>query len=80
MKWLKVCAEILESRKIFRPTDMYSLSFFSLIAANLIKNHFLKTCKNPEHGELYLQDNHSKKLTIGPFLPISQVLNKTHHE
>lgn len=67
---LKVCAEILEPKDHFLLLNMYSLSFSSLIAANLIHTNF-KDVKNAEHGELYLQDTHSKKLPLGIFFRFS---------
>jgi 23S rRNA (cytosine1962-C5)-methyltransferase len=67
---LKVCAEILDPTDHFVLLNMYSLSFSSLIAANLIKTTF-NNVQNPEHGELYLQDNHSKKLPLGIFFRFS---------
>jgi 23S rRNA (cytosine1962-C5)-methyltransferase len=67
---LKVCAEILEPEDHFLLLNMYSLSFSSLIAANLIRCNFGEV-KNAEHGELYLQDNHSKKLPLGIFFRFS---------
>lgn len=67
---LKVCAEILDPIDHFVLLNMYSLSFSSLIAANLIKTTF-KNVKNAEHGELYLQDNHAKKLPLGIFFRFS---------
>ncbi len=67
---LKVCAEILDEKDHFLLLNMYSLSFSSLIAANLIKSNF-KQVQNAAHGELYLQDNYSKKLPLGIFFRFS---------
>jgi 23S rRNA (cytosine1962-C5)-methyltransferase len=67
---LKVCAEILDPKDHFLLLNMYSLSFSSLIAANLIKTTF-ENVRNAEHGELYLQDNHAKKLPLGIFFRFS---------
>jgi 23S rRNA (cytosine1962-C5)-methyltransferase len=67
---LKVCAEILDPKDHFVLLNMYSLSFSSLIAANLIKTTF-KNVQNAEHGELYLPDNHAKKLPLGIFFRFS---------
>jgi 23S rRNA (cytosine1962-C5)-methyltransferase len=67
---LKVCAEILDPKDHFVLLNMYSLSFSSLIAANLINTNF-KNVQNAEHGELYLQDNHAKKLPLGIFFRFS---------
>lgn len=67
---LKVCAEILDPKDHFLLLNMYSLSFSSLIAANLINTTF-KNVQNAEHGELYLQDNQDKKLPLGIFFRFS---------
>ncbi|PZX53801.1 23S rRNA (cytosine1962-C5)-methyltransferase [Algoriphagus ratkowskyi] len=67
---LKVCAEILDPKDHFLLLNMYSLSFSSLIAANLINTTF-KNVQNAEHGELYLQDNQNKKLPLGIFFRFS---------
>lgn len=67
---LKVCAEILDKENHFLILNMYSLSFSSLIAANLIKTNFEKV-ENAEHGELYLNDSFDKKLPLGIFFRFS---------
>lgn len=67
---LKVCAEILDKENHFLILNMYSLSFSSLIAANLIKTNF-DAVKNAEHGELYLNDRFDKKLPLGIFFRFS---------
>ncbi|WP_296705444.1 class I SAM-dependent methyltransferase [Algoriphagus sp.] len=67
---LKVCAEILDKENHFLLLNMYSLSFSSLIAANLIKTNFSKV-ENAEHGELYLKDKFDKKLPLGIFFRFS---------
>ena len=46
--------------------NMYSLSFSSMIAANLVKSNF-KEVNNAEHGELYLVDRFKKNLPLGIF-------------
>jgi len=63
---LKLCAELLEPEHHFLILNMYSLSFSSLIAANLINSSF-KDVNNAEHGELYLIDRFKKKLPLGIF-------------
>ncbi len=63
---LKLCAEILDPDQHFLILNMYSLSFSSLIAANLVKTNF-KEINNPEQGELYLMDKYGKKLPLGIF-------------
>ncbi|MDF2159295.1 class I SAM-dependent methyltransferase [Algoriphagus sp. CAU 1675] len=67
---LKICAEILDPKDRFLLLNMYSLSFSSLIAENLIQTNFKKV-ENPEHGELYLQDQFGKKLPLGIFYRFS---------
>jgi 23S rRNA (cytosine1962-C5)-methyltransferase len=67
---LKVCAEILDPKEHFLLLNMYSLSFSSLIAANLIKSNF-GDVKNPEQGELYLEETQGKKLPLGIFFRFS---------
>ncbi|TVP43174.1 MAG: oxidoreductase [Mongoliibacter sp.] len=63
---LKICAELLEEKHHFLILNMYSLSFSSIIAANLINSNF-KEVNNAEHGELYLVDRFDKKLPLGIF-------------
>ncbi|WP_143960782.1 class I SAM-dependent methyltransferase [Litoribacter populi] len=63
---LKLCSEILEPEHHFLILNMYSLSFSSIIAANLVRSNFGEV-ENAEHGELYLEDNFQKKLPLGIF-------------
>ncbi|MCH7396879.1 class I SAM-dependent methyltransferase [Belliella sp. DSM 107340] len=63
---LKLCAELLEPEHHFLILNMYSLSFSSIIAANLVNCNF-KEVNNAEHGELYLVDRFEKKLPLGIF-------------
>jgi 23S rRNA (cytosine1962-C5)-methyltransferase len=63
---LKLCAELLDSEHQFLILNMYSLSFSSMIAANLVKSNF-KEVNNAEHGELYLVDRFKKNLPLGIF-------------
>ncbi len=67
---LKTCAEILDPKDHFLLLNMYSLSFSSLIAANLIRSNF-GAVKNPEHGELFLEEKQGKKLPLGIFFRFS---------
>ena len=67
---LKTCAEILDPKDHFLLLNMYSLSFSSLIAANLIKSNFGEV-QNPEQGELYLEEKQGKKLPLGIFFRFS---------
>jgi 23S rRNA (cytosine1962-C5)-methyltransferase len=63
---LKLCAELLDPEHHFLILNMYSLSFSSMIAANLVKSNFQKV-NNAEHGELYLVDRFKKNLPLGIF-------------
>lgn len=63
---LKICAEILDPKEHFLLLNMYSLSFSSLIAVNLIQSNF-KNIHHAEHGELFLEDSFHKKLPLGIF-------------
>lgn len=63
---LKLCAELFEPNHHFLILNMYSLSFSSIIAANLVNSNF-KDVNNAEHGELYLIDKFKKKLPLGIF-------------
>ena len=67
---LKTCAEILDPKDHFLLLNMYSLSFSSLIAANLIKSNF-GDVQNAEQGELYLEETQGKKLPLGIFFRFS---------
>jgi 23S rRNA (cytosine1962-C5)-methyltransferase len=67
---LKTCAEILDPINHFLLLNMYSLSFSSLIAANLIRSNFGEV-QNPEQGELYLEEKQGKKLPLGIFFRFS---------
>jgi len=63
---LKLCAELLDPDHHFLILNMYSLSFSSMIAANLVKSNFQEV-NNAEHGELYLVDRFEKNLPLGIF-------------
>ncbi|EON78114.1 putative oxidoreductase [Lunatimonas lonarensis] len=63
---LKLCGQLLDPERNFFILNLYSLSFSSLIAENLVKGSF-KSVLNPSHGELFLQDNFGKKLPLGIF-------------
>lgn len=69
---LKLCAQLLDPEHHFLILNMYSLSFSSMIAANLIHSNF-KDVNNAEHGELYLTDRHDKKLPLGIFFRFRKV-------
>ena len=67
---LKTCAAILDPKDHLLLLNMYSLSFSSLIAANLIQTNFGKV-ENAEQGELYLEESQGKKLPLGIFYRFS---------
>jgi 23S rRNA (cytosine1962-C5)-methyltransferase len=67
---LKTCKDILDPKDHLLLLNMYSLSFSSLIAANLIQSNF-GAVKHAEHGELYLQETQGKKLPLGIFYRFS---------
>ncbi|WP_291781732.1 class I SAM-dependent methyltransferase [Cecembia sp.] len=69
---LKLCAQLLDPTHHFLILNMYSMSFSSIIAANLINSNF-KEVNNAEHGELYLIDRHKKKLPLGIFFRFRKV-------
>lgn len=69
---LKLCAELLEPDNHFLILNMYSLSFSSIIAANLVNSNF-KEVHNAEHGELYLVDRFDKKLPLGIFFRFRKI-------
>jgi len=69
---LKLCAQLLDPKHHFLILNMYSLSFSSMIAANLVKSNF-KEVNNAEHGELYLIDRYEKKLPLGIFFRFRKV-------
>ncbi|MFC0261143.1 class I SAM-dependent methyltransferase [Fontibacter flavus] len=69
---LKLCAELLEHDHHFLILNMYSLSFSSIIAANLVNSNF-KEVNNAEHGELYLVDRFNKKLPLGIFFRFRKI-------
>ena len=67
---LKTCKEILDPKDHLLLLNMYSLSFSSLIAANLVQSNF-GAVKHAEQGELYLQERQGKKLPLGIFYRFS---------
>jgi 23S rRNA (cytosine1962-C5)-methyltransferase len=69
---LKLCAQLLDQEHHFLILNMYSLSFSSMIAANLVKSNF-KEVNNAEHGELYLVDRYEKKLPLGIFFRFRKI-------
>jgi 23S rRNA (cytosine1962-C5)-methyltransferase len=69
---LKLCAQLLDPDHHFLILNMYSLSFSSMIAANLVKSNFNEV-NNAEHGELYLVDRYEKKLPLGIFFRFRKI-------
>jgi 23S rRNA (cytosine1962-C5)-methyltransferase len=69
---LKLCAQLLDKDHHFLILNMYSLSFSSMIAANLVKSNF-EEVNNAEHGELYLVDRYEKKLPLGIFFRFRKI-------
>ena len=63
---LKICAQLLDPNVHFLLVNMYSLSFSSMIAANLVQSNF-SGIEHAAHGELYLEDKFEKKLPLGIF-------------
>jgi 23S rRNA (cytosine1962-C5)-methyltransferase len=69
---LKICAELLDPDHHFLILNMYSLSFSSMIAANLVQSNF-KEINEAEHGELYLVDQFQKNLPLGIFFRFRKI-------
>jgi 23S rRNA (cytosine1962-C5)-methyltransferase len=63
---LKACAELLGRDNHFFIINLYSLGFSALILENLMKQVFGNRPR-AEWGELYLNDNHQKRLPLGVF-------------
>lgn len=61
------CSKLLENDKSFFIMNMYSMGFSSLIADNLVKNHFGDNI-HPEFGELFEQDKSGRRLPLGTFV------------
>jgi 23S rRNA (cytosine1962-C5)-methyltransferase len=64
---IRLCSELLAGENAFFLLNMYSIGFSALVADNLIQSYF-SDLKDHESGELYLQDNYSKKLPLGTFV------------
>lgn len=69
---LKLCQQLLDPQRHFFILNVYSLGFSALIVDNLIRGCFGEV-KNPEFGELYLNDSFDKKLPLGVFHRFSSV-------
>ncbi len=63
---LKSCADLLDRNDFFFIINLYSLGFSSLLLDNLMGQIF-GDVPNPEWGELYMEDNHQKRLPLGVF-------------
>lgn len=63
---MKLVFSLLDEKEHFLLLNTYSLGFSSLIIENLINSYTAKPA-NIETGELYLQDDFSKKLPLGVF-------------
>jgi 23S rRNA (cytosine1962-C5)-methyltransferase len=69
---LKGCRDLLDKENHFFILNLYSIGFSALIVDTLIKNIF-GPIKNPEIGELYLEDDAGKKLPLSIFGRFSSV-------
>ena len=69
---LKLCQQLLDPERHFFILNVYSLGFSSLIVDNLVRSCFGEV-RNPEFGELYLEDSFGKKLPLGVFHRFSSV-------
>jgi 23S rRNA (cytosine1962-C5)-methyltransferase len=74
---LKLCGQLLDPERNFFILNLYSLSFSSLIAENLVKSSF-QSVLNPSHGELFLTDSFGKKLPLGIFYRFRSI--PTHNQ
>jgi 23S rRNA (cytosine1962-C5)-methyltransferase len=69
---LKHCRELLSEKNHFLILNLYSIGFSALVQESLIKSVFGDVA-NPEMGELFLEDNFSRKLPLGTFYRFSDV-------
>jgi 23S rRNA (cytosine1962-C5)-methyltransferase len=69
---LKNCKELLDKENHFFILNLYSIGFSALIVETLLKSVFGEI-KNPEIGELYLEDQGGKKLPLSIFGRFSSV-------
>jgi len=61
------CSQLLQKKDSFFVLNLYSMGFSSLIADNLILSYF-DTILAKEFGELFIQDQHNKRLPLGIFI------------
>jgi 23S rRNA (cytosine1962-C5)-methyltransferase len=69
---LKGCKELLDKENHFFILNLYSIGFSALIVESLMKSIF-GAIRNPEIGELYLEDKSGKKLPLSIFGRFSSV-------
>ena len=69
---LKGCNELLDKENHFFILNLYSIGFSALIVETLMKRIF-GDIKNPEIGELYLEDKYEKKLPLSIFGRFSSI-------
>ncbi len=69
---LKGCNELLDKENHFFILNLYSIGFSALIVETLLKSIF-GNIKNPEIGELYLEDKYEKKLPLSIFGRFSSI-------
>lgn len=74
---LKLCAELLEPKNSFLVINLYSLGFSAFILENLMNQCFPFPKKMQEFGEIYLQDQHARKLPLGTFFRFSTLTTKS---
>ena len=68
---LQLCSQLLEPKNSFLVINLYSLGFSALILENLMNQHFRFPKTTQELGEIYLQDQHLRKLPLGTFFRFS---------
>lgn len=68
---IKHCKELLDPKEHFFILNLYSIGFSALVQETLIKRTFGEV-KNPEMGELFLEDQFKKKLPLGTFYRFSK--------
>ena len=69
---LRSCADLLDRDAHFFIINLYSLGFSALILENLIGQTFDRV-PNAEWGELFMGDNHQKRLPLGVFYRFASV-------
>jgi 23S rRNA (cytosine1962-C5)-methyltransferase len=64
---LKLCKELLKEKDSFLVLNLYSMGFSALVAESLVNTVFDSKVQT-EMGEIFLPDNHHRKLPLGIFL------------